>query len=760
VIAPRRVRLRAGALAAALLIALSAAGCRYSAELEPLKPAAQSSTIVADDGTVIASLDSGQHRVDVPLTAIAPVLQNAVVAIEDHRFWQHNGVDLHAVLRAIDHDAKQGSLAEGASTITQQYVRTVMLGREKTVNRKLREAVLAIQLERKYSKAEILNRYLNTIYFGNGAYGVQAAAYRYFGTAASRLTLPQAALLAAVIRAPEDYNPYAHPQAAQDRRNLVLDKMLAYGFASAAAARAAQATPLKLSDSTWAHPTLAPYFVDRVKQFILDRPQFGATIEDRQHLLYEGGLRIETTLDPRVQVVAEQAVDRVLVDPAHDPSGALVAIDPRNGYVRAYVGGRDYFGPQPWAKFDLASQARRQAGSAFKPFVLASALLEGIPPQKTYPAPSVLTIPLVGQPPWVVHNYDGQGGGTMNLVDATVHSVNTVFAQLIMDVGPAQVVQLASRMGVRSQLAPYPSTALGTNAVSPLDMASAYTTFAADGVHTDPVFVTKVIAPNGTVLYNATPKSARVLPANINRDVNGVMEQVVSRGTGINARIGRPVAGKTGTGQNWDDAWFVGSTPQLTAAVWVGFASGERSMLPPLTREKVTGGTWPAEIWSLFASNALAEVPVMNFPAPTGPAAAVVKTSPLPDVDGMPGDEASQLLNQAGFAVHTTVEPSREYPPGTVLTQQPLANTLVTPGTNVTLTLARVPDRELVPTVLGALADEASGAIVGNGLQVDLIREAEPPPGSPSRAGRAWKQSPAGDVYADEGSRVTVWVNP
>jgi penicillin-binding protein 1A len=274
------------------------------------------------------------------------------------------------------------------------------------------------------------------------------------------------------------------------------------------------------------------------------------------------------------------------------------------------------------------------------------------------------------------------------------------------------------------------------------------------------VFVTKVIAPNGTVLYRATPTATRVLPANIARDVNGVMEQVVSRGTGINARIGRPVAGKTGTGQNWDDAWFVGSTPQLTTAVWVGFAAGERSMLPPVTREKVTGGTWPADIWGLFASNALAETPVANFPAPTGTAAEVVKTSPLTNVNGMPGTQASHLLNEAGYAVHTTEQPDREYPPGTVIAQQPLASTLVTPGTNVTLTLARVPDREQVPTVLGALADEASGAVIGHGLQPDIVRQAEPPGGSPSRAGRAWKQSPAGGAFADEGSAVMVWVNP
>jgi penicillin-binding protein 1A len=754
-----RLRLRAGPAALVALVLL-AAGCRYSVDLEPLEPAPQSSEIVAADGTVLTTLDAGEHRVGVDLDDMARSVRDAVVAIEDHRYWEHGGVDVRAVLRALQRDATAGEVVEGGSTITQQYVRTVMLGREQTVERKLREAVLAVQVEREYSKREILERYLNTVYFGNGAYGVEAAADRYFGTTAGELTLPQAALLAAMIRAPERYNPYARPREARARRDLVLDKLAEHGFVPAAKAKRAQRAPLGVSDRTWRRASFAPYFAEQVKAFVLRDRAFGTTAAERRRLLFQGGLRVETTLDPRLQLLAEDAVAKVLVDRAADPSAALVAIEPTTGFVKAYVGGRGYFGPEPWAKFDLASQARRQAGSAFKPFVLATALLDGVSPDRRYPAPVRLTIPQRGQPPWVVHNYDGGGGGELDLVDATVQSVNTVYAQLIMDVGPQQVVELASKMGVDSRLAPYPSTALGTNGVNALDLASAYATFAADGLHTEPVFVTRVTAADGTVLYEHTPRRERALPANTARVVNGVLEQVVTRGTGVNARIGRPVAAKTGTGEEWRDAWFVGSTPQLTAAVWVGFADGERPMVPPATRTRVTGGGWPAQIWGLFAGGALAETPVETFPAPTGPAAEVVKSRPLVDVTGMPADHATALLADAGYALRTVEQADDDYPPGTVLAQEPAPRAPVSAGSVVTLVVARTPDRVHVPSVLGMLSDEAAGAVAGAGLRVELVQQEEPPPGSAARAGRAWKQGPIGGALADEGDVVTVYVNP
>lgn len=751
---------RARAALAFVALGSALAGCRYSVDLEPLAPSAQSSQILATGGQVLARLDAGEDRTPVSYDQIAPVLRDAVVAIEDHRFFEHTGVDARAIARALKEDVEAGEITQGGSTITQQYVRMILLGREQTISRKVREAVLALQIERRLDKEEILERYLNTVYLGNGAYGVEAAADRYFAKDASEVTLAEAALIAAVIRAPETYNPYVAHEKALERRNLVLEKMTEYGFASEADTLAARAEPITLSDSHWQRSYPAGHFVEQVKQFVLDDPAFGETRDDRRRLLFQGGLRIETTLDLRLQMLAEEAVAEVLVDPANDPAAALVALDPTSGSVLAYVGGRDFFGDTGYAKFDLASQARRQAGSAFKPFVLAAAIESGFPLDRTYDAPPQIEIPMPGQAPWTVHNYDGRGGGTMSLVDATVSSVNTVYAQLVMDVGAGPVVDLAARLGVRSPLDPYPSAALGTNGVSALDLASAYSSFAGDGLHAEPFFVTRVVAPDGTVLYEHAPDRQRVIPAETARKVNAVLEQVVSRGTGINARIGRPVAGKTGTGEEWRDAWFVGSTPELTTAVWVGFPDEERSMVPPATRARVTGGLWPAQIWGRFAGGALAETPAGEFPSPSEPDGVAAKPVPLLDAVGMPGAEAAQILGNAGYVVATEERPNDDYPPGTVLAQRPDAHAPVTPGTTVTLVLARVPRDVTVPMLLGMDAEYATTAAVFSGLTIRVVVEAESPPGSTERSGLTWRQSIVSGTRVEEGTEITVSVNP
>ena len=745
-------------------LALGATACSYTADLTRLTSAVpdQSSVVLAADGSVLARLDAGVHRTDVLLSKVSKTLQNAVVAIEDHRFYDHPGVDVRAMVRALTTDLDKGEIAEGGSTITQQYVRNVMLNDDKTVHRKLREITLAVQLEHRFTKAQILERYLNLVYFGNGSYGVQSAALRYFGTPASSLNLTQAALLAGLIQAPEGYNPFVVPQLALTRRNEVLDKMAEYGYATKAEVAAARAQPLGLHPRADDNQMRAPYFVAEVEQFILSHKEFGSTIDDRRHLLYTGGLVIHTTLDPARQQLAQTALDHVLVDPAHDPSGALVSIEPTTGDVVAYVGGRDYYGSEPYAQFDLASQGLRQAGSAFKPFVLAAALEDHIPLSRTYSAPKTLTINTPGQAPWVLHNYEGTGGGTMNLVDATVHSVNTVYAQLIEDVGPKRVTDLATQVGIRSPLTPYLSTAIGSNAVSVLDMASAYSSFAADGLHSNPVFVTSVVASDGNILYDSVPSSHRVLPSSIARQVNQVLQQVVTRGTGVNARIGRPVAGKTGTGENWKDAWFVGSTPQLTTAVWVGFPQAELSMVPPRTREKVTGGTWPAQIWGLYQGAALAETPIANFPSPTpGSVTKPLPSPPIANVVGMPADEAEQVLTDTGYRVVRHELPSRDYPPGIVVAQDPAGRTVSTAGTVVTIDVANgPPPSEVVPALLGLLSDQAQAAATAHSLLINIIVAAEPPPGSAARAGRVWKQSPVAGTTTDAGATITVWVDP
>jgi penicillin-binding protein 1A len=755
------------ALGVALIVGVGA--CSYTAAIDPvpLDPS-QSSKILSADGTLLTRLDLGEHREAIELDEMGADLVDAVIAIEDHRYFDHDGVDLRAIGRALREDIRAGEVVEGGSTITQQYVRNVLLTRDQTVHRKLREAVLAMQLERTYTKREILERYLNEVYFGNGAYGAQAAADRYFAKPASELELHEAALLAGLLRAPGDYDPFSAPERARERRNEVIDAMVEYDRLDASIGATAKRRPLGVSGSSWAKNTTAPHFVDAVKRWFLSNPAFGESVAEREHLLYQGGLRIETTLDLRRQLLAEASVRQVLTDPVNDPAAALVSIEPDTGHVVAYVGGRDYWGSGPAAKFDLAGQAKRQTGSTFKPFVLLAAIADGIPLSTEYDAPSQITIPVVGQEPWEVSNYDDEGFGSLDLVDATVKSVNTVFAQLIMDVTPKRAVEVAAEAGVRSPLRPYPSATLGSNEASVLDVASAYSTFAADGLHADPVFVTKVVDPGGTVLFEQLPRRDRVFDETAVRTLNHTLEQVVTRGTGVEARIGRPVAAKTGTGEEYRDAWFVGSTPQLTTAVWIGFVEPE-PMLRPRTREKVTGGGWPAKIWARYMSDALADLPAEPFPLPEAggndpgetPPDELVPTAPIADVVLMRLETARDILEDAGYIVDVVEQPDRQYPPGTVLAQSPSANTAVRAGTVVTLTVAGgAPRKVTVPNFLGLVADEILYAAAAHGVHVELITQAEATPIPAGAAGRSWQQSPAEGTRVDEGSTIQVWINP
>ena len=748
-------------IAAATVALALVAGCSWRGDVgDPVARAAeaQSSRILAHDGTLITTLHAEEDREAVPLDRISPTLRDAVVAIEDRRFWEHEGVDLRALLRAAVEDARAGRLVEGGSTITQQFVKNALLEPDRTLHRKVREASLAYRLERSWSKDEILEGYLNTIYFGNGAYGAEAAARVYFDKPAAELTLSEAALLAGMIRSPGRYDPYRSPEAARARRDLVLSTMRGEGLIAGAQVDEAKGTELGVGAGPVTRSRYpAAHFVEAVKQQILDDPTFGETRDEREAALFTGGLRIRTTLDLAEQAAAEDAVAKVLSQPARDPEAALVSIEPSSGAVRALVGGRDFFGEAPNAKFDLATQSGRQAGSAFKPLVLATALQEGMPLTRTYPAPSRVTIPMPGQPAWEVDNYEGEGGGRLDLVEATVASVNTVYARLVLDVGPQDAVATAARMGVRSPLQPFPSAVLGTNDVTPLDLATAYGTLANRGLRVDPVLVTGVTAPDGKVLLSRRPPAGtRALRRDVADAVTGVLQQVVERGTGVAARIGRPVAGKTGTGQQWRDAWFVGFTPERVAAVWVGFPAAQRSMVPPLTRIRVTGGSWPAQVWQLFMSAALAQVPVTPFPAS---AAATAGGTIVPDGLGTRVEDVTQLLRLAGFEVRQVGVPDRERPPGWVVAQEPAAGTKVARGARVTV---HVTTRAIeVPDVLGLTADRARAVLARAGLEARVVVEDEPPSvEAAQRRGLVWRQRPAAGSDVAEGDTVTVSVNP
>jgi penicillin-binding protein 1A len=489
--------------------------------------------------------------------------------------------------------------------------------------------MLAWQLEDRLSKAEILTRYLNTVYFGQGAYGVQAAARTFFGIDAVDLDLAQSALLAGLITSPGHFDPYEYPRRALGRRRVVLRLMHELGMISKGQRRHARREPVHLHPMTTEGGYDYPYFVDYLKEWFLTNPAFGDTREDRYKLLFTGGLRIHTTLQPAVQGAAQRAVDSVLSYP-DDPSAAVTVLDPRSGYVLAMVGGdqRDYWRDRAAGRVNLATAmggTGRQSGSSFKPFALVAALEAGLSPSETFPAPSTLRLALESGEIWDVTNAEGAGYGTMTLRDATVRSVNTVYAQVIDRLGAGTVVEVAERMGLRCcrrvsnprhPLLPYLSAVLGTNEVNTLEMASAYGTLAAGGVRTRPVPVSRVTDARGAVVWSADATGERVLDPQIASVANEILNETVLYGTGTAANIGRPQIGKTGTAMDHSDAWFVGAIPQMVAAVWIGFPQGQIPMEPPRTRITVFGGTWPAQIWRLLMLEATRSLPVAAFPNP------------------------------------------------------------------------------------------------------------------------------------------------
>ncbi len=772
---------RTRSLIALVFVALITVSCSYTTHVRLPDEQAVSSRILWSDGSLLTRVHGVEDRDPVKLAEMAKILPRAVIAIEDARYYEHGGFDVRGIARALRNNIDKGRAEQGGSTITQQYVRAVLLNNTKTLKRKLREAVLAMQIEDRYSKKTILERYLNTVYFGNGSYGVQAAARTYFRLDASQVNLPQAALLAGLIRAPNDYDPFAHPEAALARRNEVLARMQTLHTISDAEAQLVIASPIELTPRTDETQYPAPFFVEKVKRFIFSDDHFGPTVAARERLLFQGGLKIETTLDPKWQIEADVALHGILTDPS-DPPGALVALDPATGAIKAYTSSQNFFDTDPlspasgYAKVDLADardekgNPTRQPGSSFKPFVLATALEKGIPLTKTYSGASPITLRPPGQDPYTLENFEGTGYGRMNLVDATVNSVNTVYAQLGLDAGPGNIALQAIAQGITSPLKGVPNIAIGDEEVTVEDMAAAYSVFPADGVRHPPVFVTRVTDPAGRVLFEAHPVPKIVLSSGTARTVTGVLQQVVQRGTGVNARIGRPVAGKTGTSDFRKNAWFVGYTPELVAAVWVGFPDGS-PMEPPRTRVRAQGGDWPARIWQIFASSALENVPASLFKVPEAPTSSTSTTTsttgPAPigpgiySVVGLDAITATKSLNDDGYKVVIVRAPSRRFSPNYVTAQSPPEGTAVRPGATITLTVASGRPRVVtVPNALGLLSDQVAFVIRQAGLEPRIVVESQPPPISFESAGKAWKQSPFSGQSIDEGSAVTVWVNP
>lgn len=563
---------------------------------------AQPTKIYSADNRLLANFFLENREVR-PLSQISTDLIHAQVAVEDERFYQHKGVDTQGLVRAAVINLLSGSTKEGASTITQQYIRNTILSNERyeiSIKRKIREMVLASELEKMFTKDQILEKYLNTVYFGDGAYGAEAAARTYFGKAANQLTLAEAALLAGLPQSPLRLNPYYNPAGAKARQRWVLGRMVANHYITQDQADEADKQPLVYKKSIDPNQGIydCGYFVSYIrKQLLTQYPD---------SLVFKGGLKVYTTIDTRLQRDAERAVRSVLSRP-NDPDAALVSIDPSDGYIKAMYGGRNY----AVSHYNAATQGRRQPGSSFKMFVLVTALEKGIPPRRPIDSSSPAIIP--SHPPWKVSNSEGSGRGYITITQATKFSVNAVFARLIWEIGARDVARTAQRMGITSFIPAFPSIALGSAPVSPLDMASAYGTLAANGIHQKPTGIIKILDVDNNVIYEHKPAGVRVLTPNIAWAATQQLMGVVGGGTGTRARLsGREVAGKTGTAQNYQDAWFCGYTPQLSTAVWMGYLRGSIPMRS-VHGQRAFGGTFCAPIWHAFMAAALAGEPRLDF---------------------------------------------------------------------------------------------------------------------------------------------------
>jgi penicillin-binding protein 1A len=586
------------------------AAFRNSCNLSSLRPVAigQNTFVYAADGSLLGSIPAERNRQPVAITQISPFMRKATVAIEDRRFYEHGGVDYESIARALWADLRAGRVVEGGSTITQQLVRNLYISREVTLKRKIKEACLAIKLSRHWSKRRILATYLNQVYYGNHAYGVEAAAQTYFSKHARNLTLDQAALLAGLPQAPSIYDPIHRPADALRRRDEVLKALRDSGAIGPAEYRAAVADrSLHLRPGRLYSRIREPYFFSYVRDQLI--AEYGAAT------VRSGGLRVYTTIDPAFQRAARQAVLDTLYLKS-DPAAAVVSINPANGAIRAMTAvtpGRT--GNQ----FNLVAQARRQSGSTFKTFVLTAAVAEGMNPASTsYVSAPFHYQPSPAYPAWDVSTYSHTYLGPVSVERATLSSDNTVYAQLTLDVGPEKVAAMAHRLGVQTRLPDVPSIGLGAIAVSPLEMASAYATLAAGGIYSRPMAIRKVVLANGRVDKDAgwgKPERRRVISDGVAYTVTKILEENVLGGTGVGAYFGRPAAGKTGTTDNHADAWFCGYTPNLETTVWVGYPRAEIPM-ENVHGIAVAGGTFPATIWKLFMERALRYSPPQQWTLP------------------------------------------------------------------------------------------------------------------------------------------------
>lgn len=780
------------ALALTGVMAVLASACSWETQnlVPPVPETAQTSSILARDGSLLVEPPSDENRTSVSIEDIPQVMLDAVVAIEDERFYLHDGVDLKALGRSASRGVTSGGISGGGSTITMQYVGNVFLDRSnQTADRKLDEIMLARQFEEQYSKEFILQEYLNWIYFGARAYGVEAAAQQYFGTSVSSLKLPQASLLAGLIQAPSRLNPYDNEDGALDRREVVLAAMLRNDFISEEEFETARLDPIDLAPEFGdaGDRYVGGHFVEEVKAWILAggfmdeqwieaNPVMAdelATYQAREDLLFRGGITVRTTIDPQMQRRAEAAVAAILPDDGTvKPDASVVVIDPPTGEIVAMVGGRDFFGDSSFANVNLAMGTGRQAGSSMKPLALAAALDRGIPVTRQFRAPATIEL----QPPDLIDPWKVRGGsrtGVSDLVDGTIWSRNTVYAQLAVELGADAVGDMATQLGMTSPIAPVYASVLGTENVTTLDLAAAYSTFANRGIRHDPVFVTEILNADGTTLWEHLPTGVRVLESADVDQLTWVLSQVIERGTGRDADIGRPAAGKTGTAQNYADATFAGYTPNYAAAVWVGFPEGQISMVPcnrktcteedPGTPIQVAGGTYPARIWREVMTAVHASIPAQEFTTPPSsiatPTTVVLPDSvDVPDLFGFTVDVAAAALDGTTLTLVPVEVVDTTFAPGTIVNQAPPPLSAVPGGSIVTVEVAVEPEIRTVPVVVGLAANPARRALRNEGFVVqERFVDRDGAPITPQNtAGDVIGQVPFAGTQAAAGTSVEI----
>lgn len=609
-----------------------------------MRPAV-SSQVFDSHGRLITTLHSDQNRLPIDINKVPQNLQNAFIAAEDNRFYEHIGIDPIGIFRAIFANLTNRGIAQGGSTITQQLAKNAFLSQEQTLKRKIQEAMLALEIEHKYSKKEILEMYMNQIYFGQGAYGIQTAAKTYFNKDVNELTLTQCAMLAGLPKSPNYYSPFNNLNEAKKRKNVVLDQMVKYGYVSAAEAEDAKNQDLGLSKSHQSKEADEyASFIDYVSQQVAKK--YG------DDALYKEGLKIYTTMDVDKQHAAVRAMRNLPNNYTDEngltqPQAAIVSIDPKTGHILAMVGGRGQ------DSFNRASMAVRQPGSAFKPFVYLTALQHDMTPDTTMDDKPVT------YGGWSPKNAGGSYSGTMTLSDALAHSVNTIAVQLADEVGTKNIIANAKKMGITTLDAKDDNLAMAlgglTKGVTPLEMASAYGTFANKGVHVKPTAIVKILDRNGNVLEDASTlekeeTKTRVMSEREAYEMTTMLEGVIDHGTGTATAIGRPAAGKTGTTDDNKDAWFVGYTPDIVTAVWIGDDTGSHSL------GEVYGGTIPAEIWKDYMSSATSDESGSDFSAPSGMERRKETTSSSSSSNSVRSDDREEPKKKTATTEKTTTK--------------------------------------------------------------------------------------------------------